>query len=282
VPSERVQRQIDRLLDAIEAAQERDEWTSVGELARRILDLDPTSEDAAAFVAAADRREQRLGDRAAVRSGPVTQRSAAPQPTSFASGGDVVERRLPESSFAAVINHIGLTTADIFGTIDWYCSVLGFHLIMGPRVLDPSGASAETRQIYGDHFSMAYQAHLVDANGVGLEVFQFVEPAVEPSEPEMRYTRPGFFHVCLSVSNVGEAIERIVAAGGTKLSDEAEFVPGRPWRNSYCRDPWGNAIELISASYTEVFADWPQPGMKKPTRLLERDGSEYVIAPSPT
>ena len=62
----------------------------------------------------------------------------------------------------------------------------------------------------------------------------------------------------------------------------AEFVPGRPWRNSYCCDPWGNAIELISASYAEVFAAWPQPGMEKATRMLARDGSEYVVAPRAT
>lgn len=179
----------------------------------------------------------------------------------------------------ALINHVGLTTPDIFATIDWYCSVLGFELIMGPRVLDPSGASAETRQIYGDRFSKAYQAHLVDANGLGLELFQFVDPAVEPAEDEMRYTRPGFFHICLTVPDVAEAVERIVAAGGTRLSTDTAFVPGRPWRNSYCRDPWGNAIELMSASYTEVFDAWPQPGMERATRLLARDGSEYVIAP---
>jgi catechol 2,3-dioxygenase-like lactoylglutathione lyase family enzyme len=130
---------------------------------------------------------------------------------------------------AAVINHVGLTTPDIFGTIDWYCSVLDFELIMGPRVLDPSGASTETRQIYGNRFTKAYQAHLLADNGVGLELFQFVDPPVELSEPEMRYTRPGFFHICVTVADVAEAIERIVAAGGSKLSDAHAFVPGRPW-----------------------------------------------------
>ena len=179
----------------------------------------------------------------------------------------------------AVINHVGLTTPDIFGTIDWYCSVLGFELIMGPRVLDPGGASAETRQIYGDRFAKAYQAHLIADNGVGLELFQFVDPPVEPAESEMRYTRPGFFHLCVTVADVGEAIERIVTAGGSKLSDAHAFVPGRPWQNSYCRDPWGNAIELISGSYAEVFAGWPQPGMERETRMLARDGSEYLVPP---
>ena len=180
---------------------------------------------------------------------------------------------------AAVINHVGLTTPDIFGTIDWYCSVLDFELIMGPRVLDPSGASTETRQIYGNRFTKAYQAHLLADNGVGLELFQFVDPPVELSEPEMRYTRPGFFHICVTVADVAEAIERIVAAGGSKLSDAHAFVPGRPWQNSYCRDPWGNAIELISGSYAEVFAGWPQPGMERETRMLARDGTEYVVRP---
>ena len=179
----------------------------------------------------------------------------------------------------AVINHVGLTTPDIFGTIDWYCSVLGFELIMGPRVLDPGGASAETRQIYGDRFTKAYQAHLLAGNGVGLELFQFVDPPVEPGEPQMRYTRPGFFHLCLTVEDVAGTIERIAAAGGSRLSDAHDFVPGRPWRNSYCRDPWGNAIELISGSYSEVFAGWPQAGMERETRMLARDGSEYVVPP---
>jgi catechol 2,3-dioxygenase-like lactoylglutathione lyase family enzyme len=182
----------------------------------------------------------------------------------------------------ALVNHIGLTTPDVFAAIDWYCDVLGFRLIMGPRVLEPKGASAETRQIFGDSFAKAYQAHLLSDNGVGLELFQFVEPAVEAAEPAMRYTRPGFFHVCITVDDVGEALERIEAAGGTRMSDAAAFVPGRPWCNSYCRDPWGNAIELISGSYAEVFSDWPQPGMERETRILERDGSESTLPSRPS
>ena len=60
----------------------------------------------------------------------------------------------------AVINHIGLTTPDIFGTIDWYCSVLGFELIMGPRVLDPLSHRRGTfRAAHGGELLVLHSRH---------------------------------------------------------------------------------------------------------------------------
>jgi catechol 2,3-dioxygenase-like lactoylglutathione lyase family enzyme len=178
---------------------------------------------------------------------------------------------------AAIVNHVGLTSPDIFATVDWYRSVLGFGLIMGPRVIEPAGASTETGHIFGGRFRKAYQAHLLSANGCGVEVFQFVEPAVESAETEYHYTRRGFTHLCLTVADVDECVERILAGGGERISDVANFVPGRPWQLAYCRDPWGTVLEVMSASYAEVFANWPQPGAQLPTRMLARDGSEYTV-----
>jgi eukaryotic-like serine/threonine-protein kinase len=114
VPSERVQRQIDRLLDAIEAAQERDEWRLVQELAREILDLDPENADAVAFLAAAERREQRLGGGDGASAASVTQPQAAPQPTCFVSGRYVVERFLGEGGKKNVyLAHDSLLDRDV-------------------------------------------------------------------------------------------------------------------------------------------------------------------------
>jgi catechol 2,3-dioxygenase-like lactoylglutathione lyase family enzyme len=179
----------------------------------------------------------------------------------------------------ALVNHIGMTTPDILATIRWYESVLGFRLIMGPRVLEAAGASPETRQIYGEGFRRAYQAHMLAGNGVGIEVFQFLEPAVDEPEPTMHYTRRGFSHLCLTVEDVPADVAAVVAAGGSQISDPAYFVPGRPWQLAYCRDPWGVTLELMSASYAEAFANWPQPGMEQATRMLAPDGSEYTMPP---
>lgn len=53
--SERVQRQLDRLLDAAEEALAQNEWTTVRARCRAVLALDPDNEDARTYMEAADR-----------------------------------------------------------------------------------------------------------------------------------------------------------------------------------------------------------------------------------
>src|SRR3989337_2669277 len=86
VPSERVQRQIHLLLDEIEAARASGDWRLLRDQAHEILDLEPDHQDAVAFLAAAGRREQRLGDGAGALTVPSTQPDTPLEPTSFAAG----------------------------------------------------------------------------------------------------------------------------------------------------------------------------------------------------
>ncbi len=170
---------------------------------------------------------------------------------------------------ALAVNHVGITVPDIHAAIDWYAEVFGFHCIMGPRVLRAdSAATAETASILGPEFGMAYQAHLLSANGVGLELFQFVVPPVADAEPGLGYERRGPWHVCLTHPEVEDGVFRVVQNGGRQLSPLSDFVPGRPWRLVYCADPWGTVLELMSHSYAEVFANWPQPGMQQETEYI--------------
>ncbi|NQW22903.1 MAG: AAA family ATPase [SAR202 cluster bacterium] len=55
MPSERIQRQIDRLLDETEEAISSQDWTLVAERARSVLRLDPENQDALSYLAAAER-----------------------------------------------------------------------------------------------------------------------------------------------------------------------------------------------------------------------------------
>ena len=169
----------------------------------------------------------------------------------------------------AVLNHVGVTVPDVRAAVDWYGRVFGFRCIMGPRVLrGGGGASPETRSIFGDDFRVAYQAHLLTAGGVGLELFQFVDPPSEPPRSGLGNLEPGPWHLCLTEPDVEAGAARVEAAGGRRLAPVAAFVPGRPWRLVYCADPWGTVIELMSHSYAEVFANWPQPGMAEQTEYL--------------
>ena len=91
--SERVQRQIDRLLDEAEEAITSQEWATVGDRARSVLRLDPENSDALSYLAAANREPD--------ESSSVHTRTSAPtisdqQPTSFANGRYEVKRFLGE------------------------------------------------------------------------------------------------------------------------------------------------------------------------------------------
>ncbi len=170
---------------------------------------------------------------------------------------------------ASVLNHVGVTVPDVDAAIRWYAEVFGFRCIMGPRVLRPSAAAtAETAALFGDDFRIAYQAHLLTGSGVGIELFEFVDPPAEPRPRGLGNLRPGPWHLCITESDVDEAAARIVGAGGARLAPAQDFVPGRPWRLVYCADPWGTVLEVMSHSYAEVFANWPQPGMTEETEYL--------------
>ena len=48
--TERLRRRIDRLLDVIEEAADRDNWPDVQKLARQVLELEPNNVDAQTFM----------------------------------------------------------------------------------------------------------------------------------------------------------------------------------------------------------------------------------------
>ena len=78
MPSERVQRQIDRLLDDAEAALAESQWSTVAEKSRAVLAIDEGNEDAAAYLKMA---EANLGG-ASVASPPAPSLDAAPPASS--------------------------------------------------------------------------------------------------------------------------------------------------------------------------------------------------------
>src|SRR5439155_26358700 len=96
--SERLQRQIEALLDEAADGISRNDWTSVLQRANAALAFDSENVDAKAYIAAA---QQALGDSAVSSPSPARPVAsnavpASPQPTSFANGRSVVKRCLGE------------------------------------------------------------------------------------------------------------------------------------------------------------------------------------------
>lgn len=165
------------------------------------------------------------------------------------------------------VNHVGITVTDVIEAIEFYRQALGFRCIMGPRLLTPPADAAKSP--LGARFRRAWQAHLVAANGVGIELFQFIDPPTGGQPGEIEFWRPGTWHVCVTDADVARRAARIVAAGGKQWHEPGQFVPGRPYELVYCSDPWGTVIEVMSHPYAEVFANWPQPGMTVPTVYVD-------------
>ncbi|BBX64421.1 hypothetical glyoxalase/bleomycin resistance protein [Mycobacterium saskatchewanense] len=179
---------------------------------------------------------------------------------------------MPIGSPALAINHVGVTVPDIHAAIDWYGEVFGFRCIMGPRVLEAAG-HGETASLFGARFRRAWQAHLLSGNSVGIELFQFVDPPTggpRPAAEREPWFERGLWHLCITHPDVAAMVDRVVEHGGSVLAPTYEFVPGRPWTLAYTTDPWGTVLELMSHSYAEAFANWPQPGQVTPPDLVPR------------
>ena len=97
--SERMQRQIDRLLDEAEEAVSKLDWGVVRDRARAVLGLDPANRHAVAYLDAAVRELGEAGgesETARSAQGPSTPGPASQQPTSFANGRYQVKEFLGE------------------------------------------------------------------------------------------------------------------------------------------------------------------------------------------
>ena len=98
--SERIQRQIDRLLDGAEGAFAKRDWTVVRDNALEVIGLDPDNQDALTFLNAAERALSNAGAAAAgTTPAPSASSNIVPtdaQPTSFVHGRYEVKRILGE------------------------------------------------------------------------------------------------------------------------------------------------------------------------------------------
>ena len=151
------------------------------------------------------------------------------------------------------LNHVGITVGDIAAAIDFYVGALDLELVDGPLHCDTGTSGAQRRaDVFGARWAGMELAHLVATNGAGVELFQFIEPAVVAPAHEFEYWRMGPHHVAFTVPDVRSAVDRIVAAGGRQRTDVHDVHNGA--LICYCQDPWGNVVEVVSTSYRTLSA----------------------------
>ncbi|MDQ0474017.1 VOC family protein [Labrys wisconsinensis] len=149
------------------------------------------------------------------------------------------------------INHVGVGVADLDAAIAWYGQVLGFRLISGPNEIRAEAASgAQAVDVLGPAFRHMRMAHLTSANGVGLELFQLIDPPHERRPDTVEFWKSGFFHICVTDPDIDALSAKIAATGGAVISKLwIERGETTEYRMCYCRDPFGNVIEIYTHSY---------------------------------
>jgi catechol-2,3-dioxygenase len=162
------------------------------------------------------------------------------------------------------INHIGLSVPDLERAVDWYQTVLGFKVLMGPYevTLTDSYASRMLKNFFGPELKKLRMVHMSMGNDIGLEMFEFIEPQSKPPKKRFNYTTPGFYHICVTDTNIESLVNKILEHGGTQISQIWEIFKGSGLKAVYCQDPFGNVIEVFSHPYHEVWTNRKQEEKK--------------------
>jgi hypothetical protein len=84
--------------------------------------------------------------------------------------------------------------------------------------VDQGYRGEEVHDVLGPEFRAMHQAHMVTANGFGIELFQLLDPPHERRERSLEYWKNGFFHICVTDPNIEELASRIASSGGRQRS----------------------------------------------------------------
>lgn len=149
--------------------------------------------------------------------------------------------------------HVGVTVPDIEEAIEWYVDVLGWTLLKGPRSSRGGEGFGGRRAVdlLGEYQEMKV-AHLMTGNGIGIEFFEFDET---DSSQEHNPKQAGFFHICVVDPDVEDLATRIDQHGGNHYAEVWRLYENDDeYLLTYCRDPFGNMIEIYSHPHEQMHA----------------------------
>lgn len=141
----------------------------------------------------------------------------------------------------------------------FYTNICNFKLV-GDTIYDlkrDSSPNTAIFEMYPPGLKHVKVAMMTTGSGpedsaVGFEIMEFISPPCHDADPNaFEYHRPGWFHICLTVEDPDELVERIVEAGGRRIGKTADPI-GNGVKCLYAADPWGNALEIMSVSFTEI------------------------------
>ena len=161
------------------------------------------------------------------------------------------------------VNHVAVSVTDIHKAKGWYRDVMGMIVLVEPTEISAISSKGEedayisnlVRTVFGKNLGKFLICHLSSANGVGIELFQFIEPKAELRKDNFEYWKTGFFHIAITDPEIEQLANRIASSGGRKRTEVIELNPGSGKRICFCEDPFGNIIEIYSHSYEQFWSN---------------------------
>jgi len=138
------------------------------------------------------------------------------------------------------IHHPGIVVPDLERAVAFYCELAGFRKV---RETSWSPGNEVFNQIVGLDRSSARLCLLQGPNSF-LELFEYSSPASDACPSNNRAHDYGIRHLCFEFDDVASAMTAVVALGGSKINDPVTNDAGVT--ATYCRDPFGNLLELVS------------------------------------
>lgn len=139
----------------------------------------------------------------------------------------------------------------------YYTEVLGFELIGEIRHFKRSEDATPFETIFVSYPTTLQElrfAVLTTGNGVGIECFEFIEPAAKLRDESFEFARAGFFHICITDPNPEDLVAKIKAKGGRTVGTWMDYsrygLEGH--KGIYTQDPWENVVEIMSLSLDRV------------------------------
>ncbi|KAL4897971.1 Glyoxalase/Bleomycin resistance protein/Dihydroxybiphenyl dioxygenase [Aspergillus ambiguus] len=151
------------------------------------------------------------------------------------------------------INHVAVSVTDIDEFVRWYSRILGFQLMGRIRHLKRSDTpQSGLFRIYPTEVNEVKIAHMATGNGVGFEVFEFVDPTPMSAPQSFNHNlKGGFFHICVTDPNPDLLAQKVTDAGGRRIGETVKHETAG-FECLYVADPWGNAVEILSISFERV------------------------------
>ena len=152
-------------------------------------------------------------------------------------------------------HHPGIVVSDLQNARLFYQQALGFEYIREYKWDESQSELGE--KVMGIEDTAA-NCLLLKGSNCFLELFEYLSPESKGNPLEKRACDQGIAHLAFQVDDIDVAYKQFVAAGGLVHNEPVEVGEGK---SIYCRDPFGNILELMEIGNDEPDFDLVKEGL---------------------